>query len=917
MRGEEVPGNRHSYRDPWSSAIKNFDYYQNKELLMFTWKPIYQELAEKLMDYDHNRGELLSITREMLEKGLPVIDFKDKNAAGESVELMELDPFSFFAHFNRALKNENRISILQFLKERFNLSSPVPNDFHGIPVVNMQKAWFFSYSHSRDDEDIALLWRLAKACVEGGPEQIDASLFNRCLGIRQVGVSKLTIGLFWMNPEKYLALDTLMVEYLNQHNINVHRKNISSLTDYLSVVHNVSKYLSINYPQLSWEAYLLKSINIPSQDELNAGFKKVLSDMAERNHCSIEQVAAHLLEHGEENEITNRIKHLSEVRDILNRKRVDADELHQKLKQLWVSNAQSDAIRLNSFFKSDKSEHIIFELVNDIAELQESDRIESFIQEAKTAGYDSPKGGDTSGAAQFASVLMSAKNPEKYVDFRQNRWNNFFELITGKKGFIAGSSYSVNMLKAGIFASALASTPIFKEYFGTEHGSWKVAGLAWYFRNGLFNLSEFQEKSGPDNDGNNSKLPKSLNTILYGPPGTGKTWKLRTEYMDGFTDTTATLSQDEYAASIISNLAWWKVITMVMMDLKESRVSDIMAHPLMQARIKISSSANPRAAIWAHIQMHTKEECQNVKYTKRYEPLLFEKGDNSVWSIDLELAEEAVPELKDKLEEFNSFEPGKPTKVERYDFTTFHQSFSYEDFVEGIKPVMPVEDATEEVRDSLTYEVRPGVFKKIVQRALADPKNNYALFIDEINRGNVASIFGELITLIEEDKRQGADYELTATLPYSQTKFVVPKNLYIIGAMNTADRSVEALDTALRRRFTFIAVPPDPNILKNVKAEGLSVDLQKLLYTVNARIQKLLDKDHCIGHSYFLGVSSFEDLQIVFATKILPLLEEYFYGDPARIGMVLGEKFVSRNYESINWASGDWGQEEFDERNIY
>jgi hypothetical protein len=410
----------------------------------------------------------------------------------------------------------------------------------------------------------------------------------------------------------------------------------------------------------------------------------------------------------------------------------------------------------------------------------------------------------------------------------------------------------------------------------------------------------------------------SLNTILYGPPGTGKTWKLRTEYMDRFTDTSATLSQEEYAASIVSDLAWWKVITMVMMDLKESRVSEIMKHPLMQARIKRSSSANPRAAIWAHIQMHTKEECQNVKYTKRYEPLLFEKDDKSVWSIDLELAEEAVPELKEKLEAFNSFEPGKPTKVERYDFTTFHQSFSYEDFVEGIKPIMPAEDATEEVPDSLSYEVRPGIFKKMVQRALADPKNNYALFIDEINRGNVASIFGELITLIEEDKRQGADHELTATLPYSQTKFVVPKNLYIIGAMNTADRSVEALDTALRRRFTFIAVPPEPETLPSAdEVEGLNVDLRKMLQTINARIQKLLDKDHCIGHSYFLGVSSFEDLQEVFVTKILPLLEEYFYGDPARIGRVLGEKFVSRNYESINWASGDWGQEEFDERSIY
>tara|TARA_R110000822_G_scaffold28985_3_gene85756 strand:+ start:8286 stop:10916 length:2631 start_codon:yes stop_codon:yes gene_type:complete len=171
----------------------------------------------------------------------------------------------------------------------------------------------------------------------------------------------------------------------------------------------------------------------------------------------------------------------------------------------------------------------------------------------------------------------------------------------------------------------------------------------------------------------------------------------------------------------------------------------------------------------------------------------------------------------------------------------------------------------------------------------------YVLIIDEINRGNVSQIFGELITLIEADKRLGNPEAIQVQLPYSKDWFGVPPNVHIIGTMNTADRSVEALDTALRRRFSFTEMPPKPKLIsKEGKAEnGIvnGIDLSALLETINKRIEKLLDKDHMIGHSYFLSVEGFKGLKSAFQNKIVPLLQEYFFGDYGKIGLVIGSKF--------------------------
>ncbi|RKG36635.1 hypothetical protein D7V20_14295 [Acinetobacter rongchengensis] len=337
-------------------------------------------------------------------------------------------------------------------------------------------------------------------------------------------------------------------------------------------------------------------------------------------------------------------------------------------------------------------------------------------------------------------------------------------------------------------------------------------------------------------------------------------------------------------------------------------------------------------------------------------------------------------------------------------FVTFHQSFSYEDFVEGIR-------AETDDNGQLNYDVKDGVFKELCDKAkqkkldntliqitkevefgkgyfikkmtselieiqkpngniihlsrtlaelllkeyreknitirnLADKKvidvlgespllepflvngysaiwanlipfldtfikdfnndfqqnSNYVLIIDEINRGNISRIFGELITLIEDSKRKDAEEQLSVTLPYSKKEFSVPNNVYIIGTMNSSDRSLTGLDIALRRRFTFIEMPPQPKEIKNEHGELLKISgkdkngihkdviVADILSVINQRIEVLLDRDHCIGHANFMPLKNqptLENLASIFKQKIIPQLQEYFFDDWAKINMVL------------------------------
>lgn len=479
----------------------------------------------------------------------------------------------------------------------------------------------------------------------------------------------------------------------------------------------------------------------------------------------------------------------------------------------------------------------------------------------------------------------------------------------------------------------------------------------------------------------------SLNQILFGPPGTGKTFN--------------TINK---AVSIIDNLKENALSTYYdeRSDLKE-RFDELL----------IDDWENPTGQI-GFITFH-----QNMSYEDFIEGIKPGLNDDQDVIYDVEPGifkmmasiardnwldankgskeqlsfEEAFVKFKDEWQEDQEMK--FPLKREGNDYTILgftKSSIKFRKASGGTGHTLSISTLRDyfykrrEVRQAGIGIYYPAILDKLksYQPSLIVEKEekNYVLIIDEINRGNVSQIFGELITLIEEDKRLGKEESLEVTLPYSKEKFGVPPNLHIIGTMNTADRSVEALDAALRRRFSFEEMPPNSEVLdpkrmfwellwkykgsdwddviyeakekemldlfgaskdvwnnrvkkwetfkKNGKNEAqinefsdadfTGVNLKVLLETINTRIEKLLDKDHQIGHSYFVSITSLEQLKSAFHNKIIPLLQEYFFGDFGKIGLVIGQNFFSED-ESVDkniFADfNDYDASQFAERSIY
>ena len=383
---------------------------------------------------------------------------------------------------------------------------------------------------------------------------------------------------------------------------------------------------------------------------------------------------------------------------------------------------------------------------------------------------------------------------------------------------------------------------------------------------------------------------RARNEIMYGPPGTGKTWMLKQEFAK-YTDQPADLDRAEWEMQVVAAHGWRPVIVAALAELGgRAAATRLEEHPLVIAKAAQRKRRTAvRSTLWGYMQEHTAPESRTVNVSSRRPPYVFDKAEDSSWYLVDDWQTED-PDARTLLETWRAGPELDTETVKRYRVVTFHPSYSYEDFVIGLRPSQDAGGG------GVGFRMVDGVFKQACEEARANPGKRHALFIDEINRADIAKVFGELITLIEPDKRARYDREgvlvagMEVQLPGTGNEdgdnelFGVPENLDIIGTMNTADRSIALLDIALRRRFEFREMAPDPTLL-TVKVDG--IDLGLLLRAINNRLEFLADRDRLIGHAYFMRVRSLDDLRKVFVRQVIPLLQEYFFDDWSRVELVL------------------------------
>ncbi len=391
-----------------------------------------------------------------------------------------------------------------------------------------------------------------------------------------------------------------------------------------------------------------------------------------------------------------------------------------------------------------------------------------------------------------------------------------------------------------------------------------------------------------------NNINQSLNQILFGPPGTGKTFNTINKALEIINNDFFQQNKDDRKALKDKFEEYKKAGLIEFVTFHQSYGYEEFVEGIKAKSTDKGIEYSIEKGIFKKLSNNAKENFENSK--KTIQQLIQEKTQKQKLEIFLNDSLEDEKEFsktkggKFKIKELNQDEIIIYTEDSNYSDKTL--VLQIDEFLKILNSDLELKNSKQMAKDifginnqrqkdtyylSMYNEFRKVKFEEVEEVKSEESLKNHILIIDEINRGNISKIFGELITLIEPSKRIGAEEETKVKLPYSNDDFGVPQNLYILGTMNTADRSIALMDTALRRRFEFIEMLPDLEVLKDIKVE--EIEIYKLLEIINKRVEYLYDRDHTIGHAYFMSLKdneTLEELENIFKNKIIPLLQEYF-----------------------------------------
>lgn len=817
--------------------------------MQFEWINFYSEFATKLLEFKNNRAELIvdiQSAYSAINMKLPKLEREDS--------IIDIDPFSVFGLFNKGITNANRIAILESFATVFNIKSKVPNNFDGIPVLNNLKATYYGFKDDRQVADIDNLWGLYESAINLA-EKDDAAnreIFTKWydtvhdqLGIRW----NITMGLYWIRPYEFINLDSINRGFIVDPD-NMPVDFVNSVKKKLNKVPYASEYLAIkdaclhalkdsdyeykNFPELSYRAWIVsKQVN---QEKAEVKGKKSSKAAFLRWFAPLIQALRDLGGSGTPAEARAKI---------IENEQLSEDEINQTRGKNNVNKFENEVAFARNYLVNagyiDKSVYGIWTLT----------------EAGKSVDMTSEMASDI-----FKNVLSSSPSKkEKNID--------------------ALADEDVHTVRYWLYAPGEGSC-MWDEFYTLG-----IMAIGW---GEIGDLSTFDSK-----DAMKIKMREVIDESLSYKNAAHATWQFANEMKIGdIVFVKKGMHQIIGRGVVMSDYEYdntrddeYKNIRQV--DWTHNGVWPHPGQAVMKTLTDITSYTDYVEKLNSLFEDETEEDAEDVE--KTYPPYTKEDFLSEVF-----MPEEEYDKLSGILRiKKNIILQGAPgvgktfvakriafsmmgvKDVERVMMVQFHQSYSYEDFIMGFRP------------STDGFELKRGAFYNFCKKAEIDGDNDYFFIIDEINRGNLSKIFGELFMLIENDKR-GVSLQLL----YSDEKFSVPKNIYIIGMMNTADRSLAMLDYALRRRFAFFEIKPGFTTdgfreyrmsLENEKFDKLIACVESLNNVISN--DESLGDGFCIGHSYFCNLlpDTINDqvLSGIVEYELIPLLKEYWFDEPTKV----------------------------------
>lgn len=817
--------------------------------MQFEWINFYSEFATKLLEFKNNRAELIADIQSAysaINMKLPKLEREDS--------IIDIDPFTVFGLFNKGITNANRIAILESFATVFNIKSKVPNNFDGIPVLNNLKATYYGFKDDRQAADIDNLWGLYESAINLAEKDDEANreIFTKWydtvhdqLGIRW----NITMGLYWIRPYEFINLDSINRRFIVDPD-NMPVDFVNSVKKKLNKVPYAAEYLAIkdaclralkdgnyeykNYPELSYRAWIVsKQVN---QEKAEVKGKKSSKAAFLRWFAPLIQALRDLGGSGTPAEARAKI---------IENEQLSEDEINQTRGKNNVNKFENEVAFARNYLVNagyiDKSVYGIWTLT----------------AAGKSVDMTSEMASDI-----FKNVLSSSPSKQG-------------------KNTDALADEDVHTVRYWLYAPGEGSC--MWDVFYTSG----IMAIGW---GEIGDLSTFDSK-----DAMKIKMREVIDESLSYKNAAHATWQFANEMKIGdIVFVKKGMHQIIGRGVVMSDYEYdntrddeYKNIRQV--DWTHNGEWPHPGQAVMKTLTDITSYTDYVEKLNSLFEDETEEDAEDVE--KTYPPYTKEDFLSEVF-----MPEEEYDKLSGILRiKKNIILQGAPgvgktfvakriafsmmgvKDVERVMMVQFHQSYSYEDFIMGFRP------------STDGFKLKRGAFYNFCKKAEIDGDNDYFFIIDEINRGNLSKIFGELFMLIENDKR-GVSLQLL----YSDEKFSVPKNIYIIGMMNTADRSLAMLDYALRRRFAFFEIKPGFTTdgfreyrmsLENEKFDKLIACVESLNNVISN--DESLGDGFCIGHSYFCNLlpDTINDqiLSGIVEYELIPLLKEYWFDEPTKV----------------------------------